>query len=332
MKKYVVKFARWTLNSLGIDLVRVEPISLSSRIPAIRAKLFGAKPQPALLGATFLGEVPISTVEILKSLRALGVEQGDHLLVHSSLKAFHVGAKEGSPFAAPSASTSDYARDLIEMFKAAVGSTGALMFPTDFMGDYLVADGRGSLFSLKSAKSNRGFLTEVFRTYPGVIRSTHPVYNCAVLGGDYRTSLANHWNFKYVMEPGTPWRQFADAGGKIIFFGTNLDCNSMIHAPEYELKQEYPRPVFFGRTHKFQIEAIDGEIRSVEGFLHAIRWSPGTVTKFCNYLSRKYGIYRSTTICGVPITVVSAKDQYNALMSELRDGISWYDAEYDSKF
>lgn len=314
------KFVKWTLNSFGYDVRKIDPIPLSSHVVLPSTSKKEAERKHGKSG-------PVAVEKIYELLRSLGVKEGDHLLIHSSLKAFHAGATEEEN-RGPECSAEEYAAQLIAMFQKLVGENGVLMFPTDFMGDYLIADGKRSVFSLAEAKSNRGFLTEYFRRLPGVKRSTHPVYNCAVWGRGYEEALANHWNYEYVMDDGTPWSQLMKNGGKIVFFGTNLDCNSMIHVPEYMMRGAYPRPVFFERPHEFQIVKEDGTQRPVRAFLHGIRWSAGTVTKFCNYLNDIYGIYQSGKIENATVTVVGAQEQTDALNKELARGISWYDAEY----
>lgn len=314
---------RWVLSSFGIQIKRVPRVPISTRLAKVEAALNKIADLPAIAPANnVVTSKNIEVAEIRSSLLKLGIQKGDRLLIHSSIKAFIREKNSDAEM------TNRFCSNLIEMLSEIVGSEGCIAMPTDFLGDYLIADGKKIIFDLNQSKSNRGYLTEYFRNLKGVKRSTNPIYNISILGSGFEESLARHSEFEYVMDAGTPWWQFMQNSGKIIFLGTGLDCNSMIHVPEYFQKQLYPRPVFFGRPHSFQIKSFNGSISEIKAYLHAIRWSPGTVTRFCNYLNAKYEIYRSYEIDGTVITVVSALDQYNALMKELEKGISWYDAEY----
>jgi aminoglycoside N3'-acetyltransferase len=265
---------------------------------------------------------PIPAGEILAALRQAGVREGDHLLVHSSLKKFH----QGSACPAKRKSPLEYGEELIDMFLGLTGPTGALLLPTEFMGDYTLAMLSRQTFDLASAPSNRGFLTNLFLKRQGVVRSTGPIYNVAVHGKDYEAPALSHWDHAYAMAEGTPWHRFTMNDGKIVFFGVSLDSNSLIHLPEYLMGIDYPRPVFFQKPHVFRIASPGHGTRDVQSYVHAIRWPAGTVPKFCAHLNGKYGIYATTSVHGVPITVMSSKALFQGLMSELRAGVSWYDA------
>jgi aminoglycoside N3'-acetyltransferase len=205
---------------------------------------------------------------------------------------------------------------------------GALLLPTEFIRDKQQAAFTGQTFDLQEAASTRGFITECFRRSEGVTRSTNPIYNVSVLGEGYDKALVDHWELPYTMDVGSPWHQFMEAGGKIVFLGVSLATNSMIHMPEYLLKDAYPRPVFYNQPHAFQLVGPSGEHREVLAYMHAIQWPVSTGPKFCNYLNEKRSIYHKAVVGRAEITVVGAKEQYEALLAELEQGVCWYDAMY----
>lgn len=268
---------------------------------------------------------PIPIVEVSDALRSVGIELGDSLLVHSSIRSFYRGAVYSKT---RYSSGEAYAEDLIRMFLDFAGEKGILMMPTEFIEGYQRAATINAIYSLKTAKSRRGQLTEMLRNWEGVLRSTHPIYNVCLSGRGFDEALQDHWDLPYTMDVGSPWYKFMEIGGKVIFFGVPMDNNSIIHMPEYILKSDYPRPVFFNRPHIFNIEDMHGVRRQVPAYVHAITWPWGTVSKFLKYLNEKYGIYKTVHVHNTPITVFSAREQYDALMKELEHGVSWYDAIY----
>jgi aminoglycoside 3-N-acetyltransferase len=266
---------------------------------------------------------PVPIERIVGCLRELGVQDGDSLLVHSSFRSLFYGWPED---AAHYRSGDAYARDVICALRDIVGNKGALLVPTEFLSDHHYAAFRRETIDLRAARSNRGFLTEVFLGLPDTRRSLHPIYNVAAVSGILDDALARHGSLEYSMDIGSPWWQFTDIGGKVIYLGVDLDSNSLIHLPEYILKMDYPRPVFFHRPHEFTIVDLYGNRHLVRGYLHAIRWPQFTVTKFCSYLNKRYRIYRTAHLHQTPVTVVDAQSQYRSLMAELDAGVSWYDA------
>jgi aminoglycoside N3'-acetyltransferase len=277
-------------------------------------------------------EMPIPIDQIQGALQSAGIRRGDSLFVHSSLTRFYHGggnSLRGYLSRLSPQNSGDYAIRLIQLFLDFTGSTAVLMFPSDFMGDYERAAASKQVWSLKDARTkHRGYLSEVFRTWTGTIRSTHPIYNVTAQGKDVQKELRSHWDLLYSMDIGSPWHKFMQIGGKAVFFGVDFEVNSFIHLPEYIIKNDYPKPIFFNRPHSFIVENPDGCQKEVLGYLHAIKWPHGTVSKFCQYLNNKYGIYKTVYVRNTPITVFRVKDQYDALMLELEQGVSWYDAIY----
>jgi aminoglycoside 3-N-acetyltransferase len=191
---------------------------------------------------------PIPIDQIQDALRSVGIQQGDSLLIHSSLRSFYHGAARSN---ARYKTGEDYARDIIKMFLDITGDTGILMMPTEFVRGYQRASAVNEAYSLSNAPSKRGYMTDFFLKWDGVIRSTHPIYNVAVYGKGFDDVLQNHWDLLYTMDVGSPWHKFMELGGKVVFFGVPIDNNSIIHMPEYILKNDYPRPVFYNKPHVF---------------------------------------------------------------------------------
>lgn len=268
----------------------------------------------------------VPVIEIESAFVQMGVANGDWLLVHASLSSFYRDGYVSDNGAKRRIRPGEYGEQILEMFQRLIGDEGLLMMPTEFVSDYAKASQAGERLSIAKGKSNRGTLTEIFRKMPGAYRSTSPVYTVSVLGHGLETAAANHWDLQYAMEKGSPWDEFAINRGKVVFFGCSIETNSFIHHPEYVLKNDYPLPIFFSRPHQFLVENVDGMVRNVKSFVHAIRWPAGTVGAFCRYLDEKYALYLYREVQGVPITLFQADRQSEALLSELRDGKTWYDA------
>lgn len=264
---------------------------------------------------------PIKIDEILELLEKLGVKQGDDILIHSSFRSIYKGS---SFLHYKNYKSADYARDLISEIKNYLGS-GSILMPTEFIDDYHMRSFDGTIYSPKSEKTNRGFFTEAFLNHLDIQRSLHPIYNLAILGDSYAKAISTHHTLPFSMSKGSPWYQFTEGGGKIVFMGVGLNSNSLLHLPEYDLGLEYPRPVFFHKPHIFKIKD-KGIIQEVEAYVHAIRWKPQTAQAFLTYLDDKNSFIKYGKIENTLFSVVDSSKQRELLMIELQDNISWYDA------
>ena len=101
--------------------------------------------------------------QLTDSFRALGVEKGDTLLVHSSYKSF--GGVEGGPQA------------VIDALLEVLGEEGTLLMPT-FNFDFC----KGADWDVRETPSQMGYMTNLARLDPRARRVFHPIYSFAVIG------------------------------------------------------------------------------------------------------------------------------------------------------
>ncbi len=97
-----------------------------------------------------------------------GVQEGDVLLVHSSIK------RTFRRYLKTAAITP---RAILESFLSAVGPSGTLLLPL-FNFDFT----KGVSFDIRSTPSHMGALTEAGRTHPLAVRTGHPIYSFAAIG------------------------------------------------------------------------------------------------------------------------------------------------------
>ncbi len=124
-----------------------------------------------------------------------GIEKGDHVLIHSSLKRTCQTHKT-TP------------RDILNSFLEAVGVNGTILLPL-FNFDFC----KGLGFDIRATKSEMGILTETARRDWKAVRTGHPIYSFAVLGAGAQ-ELKNCNNFSgYGHDSPFAWLHFRN--GKI---------------------------------------------------------------------------------------------------------------------
>jgi aminoglycoside 3-N-acetyltransferase len=108
--------------------------------------------------------------QLAKDWRSAGLQDGDLVLIHSSISRTMKKLKARFPDATPA--------DLLESFLIAVGKNdGTLMLPLwnfDFT--------KGVPFDIRTTPSHMGALTEAARLHPHSVRTGHPLYSFAVIG------------------------------------------------------------------------------------------------------------------------------------------------------
>ncbi|WP_255197982.1 aminoglycoside N(3)-acetyltransferase [Halorarius litoreus] len=177
---------------------------------------------------------PITTARIAADLRALGVEAGDTLLVHSSLSA--LGWVAGGPPA------------VVDALQSVVTETGTLVLPThtsqlsdpkDWSNPPIPESWhqpfRDAVSPYRPAVTpcpRVGSVPDCFRSYPGVERSAHPLYSFAAWGADAADVVADH-PLDTGLGPGSPLEAVYDRGGYVLQLGTDHNTNTSLHLAEH---------------------------------------------------------------------------------------------------
>ncbi len=176
----------------------------------------------------------VTPARIARELRALGVAPGDLLLVHTSLS--ELGWVPGG------------AQGAIEGLIESVGPEGTLVMPafTAANSDPVnwrhppvpaewfaeICESMPAYDPRKSATRMMGLINGAFRSWPGVLRSTHPQVSFAALGSLAEHIVAPH-ALEHTMDEQSPLGRLYGASAKVLFLGTGyLTCTSF-HLAEF---------------------------------------------------------------------------------------------------
>lgn len=154
------------------------------------------------------------TVKIAEDAKKLGINKGDVLLVHSSLRSLGGATAE----------------EVINGLLLALGETGTLVFPTL---SYMNCNPSKPNFDYYNTPSNVGYLPEYFRTQvKGVKRSICPTHSCAALGRHAEYIVSGHKEDTTPCGKNSPFHRVMELDGKILFLGCGNNCNTSMHAVE----------------------------------------------------------------------------------------------------
>ncbi len=224
-------------------------MSLTSWIPASTRKALKAKLKSARAwyAATFRSYGP---VELLHALRALGVQPGDTVMLHSAWSREH--GFRGS------------VGELIDTFAEAVGPTGHLLMVTlpyrNAALDWLES---GRRFDVRKTPSMMGMVSEVFRRREGVQRSVHPTHPIAVLGPDPQRFIATHPACVHPCGPGTPFEEVLKADGRVVFLNVPIDTFTFFHYLEHLVHETLPFPLYSETVYEAPVVDAEGRAGTV---------------------------------------------------------------------
>jgi aminoglycoside N3'-acetyltransferase len=175
-------------------------------------------------------------MDLVEQLRALGVREGDLLMVHGSLRAIGLARSQG---------VERGAEQLLSALTSAVGASGTLLMVlgSDYAMDavnLLPVEKRGAVlrgsepFVLAHAPvlPEVGWLAEAFRRMLGTRTSDNPSGRFGAWGARAEELLKDQtWNDYY--GSGSPLDKLCAWGGRILRMGANPDTTTALHYAEY---------------------------------------------------------------------------------------------------
>lgn len=161
----------------------------------------------------------VSREQLLASLRAAGICEGDTLFVHSSLS--KIGDVEGG------------ADTVVSTLLEAVGPSGNVVMPAYTSADeYVAMLERGELLDLRTQRSLTGKITEALRMHPGTLRSSHPFSSSIAYGPQAQYITGDHGSASSICHENSPLARVLELDGKLVGLGTNVGTISMYHLAE----------------------------------------------------------------------------------------------------
>ncbi|NOQ70498.1 MAG: hypothetical protein GQ574_00765 [Crocinitomix sp.] len=201
----------------------------------------------------------ITTADLVKDLRDIGIKTGDSVLVHSSLS--RIGHLLDGP------------RTFVDALIEAVGEEGTVLMPTSPNNVFQLNYIRNTpFFDVLNSPSKTGAITEYFRKLPNSKRSLHPTEPVSAVGklADYYTK--DHFNQLTPYNENSPFYRVSEQKGKILYVGVTLSmAGTNLHTLEDAV--DFKFPVYY--KDEFQIDVIDekGEKHSVKTKVHNPEYS-----------------------------------------------------------
>ena len=153
--------------------------------------------------------------DLLRDLRAMGIQKGDTLMVHSSVRS--VGPLENR------------ADTIVDALMEAVGEDGLLLMPDH---TWAQMGPNYTVFDPETEPSCVGVLPDVLRARENVYRSLHPTHSVVAWGRDAGEYVKGEEFTKTPCPRNGCWGRLVDRKAKILFIGCPLSKNTYIHSVE----------------------------------------------------------------------------------------------------
>ncbi|MBQ7200728.1 MAG: AAC(3) family N-acetyltransferase [Eubacterium sp.] len=182
---------------------------------------------------------PITKHDIIVAFQEAGLEKGSTLMVHTSLS--RIGYVCGG------------AQTVIEALIECVGPEGTLMMPTqswknldpetgvhwDADEEYwdIIRENWPAYDKRITPTNTMGAVAEMFRSWPGAVRSDHPARSVTAWGRNAQYLVSGH-DLSDIFGDSSPIGKLYELDGEVLLIGVDYDKNTSIHLAD--VRADYP--------------------------------------------------------------------------------------------
>jgi aminoglycoside N3'-acetyltransferase len=271
---------------------------------------------------------PIITGAIVeKDLKKLGLQRGDSIFLHSSLKS--IGYVEGG------------ARTIIDAIIKVLGSSGTLIVPTYSLKKnmYKTCLEKKYIFDPRTATTQIGIIPATFLHYPDVCRSIHPTHSVSAIGKNARYITEAHHIATSTFGHDSPWDRLMKLDGKILAIGLKMGRNTFSHVLEDKMSDKFPLPVRMKQTFYVKCKDWTGNIIEVLVVPHDPKYKKMRMDQEHRKDLRKYfwqefirsGIIGVGRVGQAISWIASANEYYDHLARLMNEGITIYSSSEELK-
>lgn len=189
-------------------------------------------------------ERPLTVTSLTAKLQTCGLKEGRTILVHSAMSqlGWVIGGAEA----------------VILALLTAVGETGTIMMPayTNNNSDpaewqnppvpeswwQTIRDHTPAYNPLTTPSRGLGVIPELFRTWPGAVRSTHPAFSLTALGPRAAYLVQDHWLDEDAGDH-SPLGKLYEVDGHVLLLGVDHNNNSSLHLAEFRVNDPRKRDI-----------------------------------------------------------------------------------------
>lgn len=254
--------------------------------------------------------------DIVDIMKQMGMGKGSIVFIHSSMTEFYNYKGD--------------ARELIDKIIEVIGEEGTLMMPCYPKNkkqiikncvQHQIAD---VVFDVNATPSGAGYLSEVFRTYPGVKRSINIQHSVCAWGKLSDYFISEHHLSETCWDEKSPYYKMSQKDETLVFaLGLSYFLGTMIHCVESLLRFKYRYfTLFFERKVTYTYRDKNGNIST-----HTMRTDNVERKRSKKKIIKKYfdkNEFHVKTISNLRVEMVRAKYTLDLMLHLAEEGITMY--------
>ena len=259
----------------------------------------------------------ITQAMIENDIRNCGINEGDTVLVHSSLS--KVGCVEGG------------AKTIVNAFINVIGTKGNLLMPTSpNSGLQLNYIKKLDFFDVLNDSSNLGSVSEYFRKIPNCERSAHPTEPVSCIGPDANFFTKDHFGQQTPYDSNSPFYRIVEREGKIVYLGVTLEnAGTNLHTLE-DAVEEFKYPVYLDELFEVSVKFPNGQVKTMKTKVHNPQQSKKRRCDDLIPLFKKRGSLKEKKIGEARTLIVDAKLMFQQMLNEYNEkGVTMYTPKGD---
>ena len=235
---------------------------------------------------------------IRQQIQDLGIEPGDVVLMHSSMKSL---ATDITP------------EDFLNELMTVLTSRGTLLLPALTYENVTFSN---PFFSAKDSEPCVGILPKTFLKMDGVVRSMHPTHSVCAWGAKADILTRDHMLDNTPVGPNSPFMLLLEYNGKLLFLGDVLHACTFMHGIEEIVKAPY---TLNKDTTRYTLTDIAGNVRQKDYYTHNFKEWNQEYTRVRDILS--YPDIRVGPICAASCTLIDAQKLKTAAIERFQEDI-----------
>jgi aminoglycoside 3-N-acetyltransferase len=253
----------------------------------------------------------ITKEQLVADLIKIGIQQGDNVIVHSSLS--KIGCVE------------EGAKTFVDAILEVIGTEGTLLCPcfahSTFGKYYLDSD---PVFDVNNSPSKAGAITEYVRKLKGTRRSLHPTDSACAYGPLADYFINSHFGQLTPYNQFSPYYKLTEKKGKILNVGVplNTSCTNM-HTLEDSV--DFIFPIYHSKIYEVKMIDEKGIEQTMKTKVHDPVFSAKRKPNDLEPLFEKEGILTRGTVGETFATLIDAKGLLDVMIKNYNErGVTMY--------
>lgn len=253
--------------------------------------------------------------DLIEVMCSMGMKEGSIICIHSSMKEFY--NYQGS------------VKEIIDKILSIIGPKGTLVMPAFPV--KTLSEKEGYVFNLITDPTGAGLLAEVFRQYPGVVRSANVQHSICAIGEYAEFLVKDHTKDHDCWGKLSPWYRMCELNAIVFNLGMPRNyIGTFHHCVESMLQYEHPYwAQFFTVVKEFRYYDSDGHIVKYREYMGDLDRRTHERRVFKRFTSADWRIDK---LSNLEIKAFYSQHCFKTLLDLGRKGISVYYIPSPSKY